>query len=161
MIHPVLNVFVSQIYLSWKSGPAEVKHWKDMISHPRTTVAQWHSLKAWGAQEPNCLKCYPTPPGSQPERLSTHPFSLNAVLGCRPCITSLFSGLFDIPRPQSLWISPKIAPPCQVLIATWLFYIGLNELQNVFDILAPLCPLSVPFISQDIFQSFFHHISHS
>ncbi|KAG7244340.1 hypothetical protein INR49_004040 [Caranx melampygus] len=34
------------IYLSWKSGPAEVKHWKDMMGHPRTTVAQWHALKA-------------------------------------------------------------------------------------------------------------------
>ncbi|XP_015257454.1 PREDICTED: synaptotagmin-7 [Cyprinodon variegatus] len=40
------NDVIGKIYLSWKSGPAEVKHWKDMISHPRTTVAQWHSLKA-------------------------------------------------------------------------------------------------------------------
>ncbi|XP_035986702.1 synaptotagmin-7b isoform X4 [Fundulus heteroclitus] len=39
------NDVIGKIYLSWKSGPAEVKHWKDMISHPRTTVAQWHSLK--------------------------------------------------------------------------------------------------------------------
>lgn len=38
---------LSQIYLSWKSGPAEVKHWKDMLARPRTNVAQWHSLKAW------------------------------------------------------------------------------------------------------------------
>ncbi|KAG7268113.1 hypothetical protein CRUP_005472 [Coryphaenoides rupestris] len=34
------------IYLSWKSGPAEVKHWKDMMGRPRTNVAQWHALKA-------------------------------------------------------------------------------------------------------------------
>ncbi|XP_013881831.1 synaptotagmin-7b isoform X2 [Austrofundulus limnaeus] len=40
------NDVIGKIYLSWKSGPAEVKHWKDMISHPRTSVAQWHSLKA-------------------------------------------------------------------------------------------------------------------
>lgn len=39
-------VFVFQIYLSWKSGPAEVKHWKDMLARPRTNVAQWHALKA-------------------------------------------------------------------------------------------------------------------
>lgn len=35
-----------QIYLSWKSGPGEVKHWKDMLARPRTNVAQWHALKA-------------------------------------------------------------------------------------------------------------------
>ena len=35
-----------QIYLSWKSGPGEVKHWKDMIARPRQAVAQWHQLKA-------------------------------------------------------------------------------------------------------------------
>ncbi|XP_026853640.2 synaptotagmin-7b [Electrophorus electricus] len=40
------NDVIGKIYLSWKSGPAEVKHWKDMIGHPRTAVAQWHSLKA-------------------------------------------------------------------------------------------------------------------
>uniref|UniRef100_A0A9J7Y6W1 Synaptotagmin-7 n=2 Tax=Cyprinus carpio TaxID=7962 RepID=A0A9J7Y6W1_CYPCA len=40
------NDVIGKIYLSWKSGPAEVKHWKDMMSHPRTTVAQWHALKA-------------------------------------------------------------------------------------------------------------------
>lgn len=37
---------LSQIYLSWKSGPGEVKHWKDMLARPRTNVAQWHALKA-------------------------------------------------------------------------------------------------------------------
>ncbi|KPP58006.1 synaptotagmin-7-like [Scleropages formosus] len=40
------NDVIGKIYLSWKSGPAEVKHWKDMIAHPRSAVAQWHSLKA-------------------------------------------------------------------------------------------------------------------
>lgn len=40
------NDVIGKIYLSWKSGPAEVKHWKDMIGHPRTAVAQWHALKA-------------------------------------------------------------------------------------------------------------------
>ncbi|XP_062405338.1 synaptotagmin-7b [Sardina pilchardus] len=40
------NDVIGKIYLSWKSGPAEVKHWKDMMGHPRTTVAQWHPLKA-------------------------------------------------------------------------------------------------------------------
>ncbi|XP_026122673.1 synaptotagmin-7 isoform X1 [Carassius auratus] len=40
------NDVIGKIYLSWKSGPAEVKHWKDMMSHPRTAVAQWHALKA-------------------------------------------------------------------------------------------------------------------
>uniref|UniRef100_A0A803YG55 Synaptotagmin-7 n=1 Tax=Meleagris gallopavo TaxID=9103 RepID=A0A803YG55_MELGA len=29
-----------------KSGPGEVKHWKDMIARPRQAVAQWHQLKA-------------------------------------------------------------------------------------------------------------------
>lgn len=42
-----LCLLLGQIYLSWKSGPAEVKHWKDMLSRPRTNVAQWHALKAW------------------------------------------------------------------------------------------------------------------
>lgn len=37
---------LSQIYLSWKSGPAEVKHWKDMMGKPRNAVQQWHALKA-------------------------------------------------------------------------------------------------------------------
>ncbi|TWW75969.1 Synaptotagmin-7 [Takifugu flavidus] len=36
----------NDIYLSWKSGPGEVKHWKDMLARPRTNVAQWHALKA-------------------------------------------------------------------------------------------------------------------
>ncbi|XP_058257053.1 synaptotagmin-7b isoform X3 [Hemibagrus wyckioides] len=40
------NDVIGKIYLSWKSGPAEVKHWKDMMGHPRTFVAQWHALKA-------------------------------------------------------------------------------------------------------------------
>ncbi|XP_027882633.1 rabphilin-3A-like isoform X2 [Xiphophorus couchianus] len=40
------NDVIGKIYLSWKSGPAEVKHWKDMLARPRTNVAQWHSLKA-------------------------------------------------------------------------------------------------------------------
>ncbi|XP_030646351.1 synaptotagmin-7 [Chanos chanos] len=40
------NDVIGKIYLSWKSGPAEVKHWKDMMSRPRTNVAQWHALKA-------------------------------------------------------------------------------------------------------------------
>uniref|UniRef100_A0A672NS81 Synaptotagmin-7 n=1 Tax=Sinocyclocheilus grahami TaxID=75366 RepID=A0A672NS81_SINGR len=40
------NDVIGKIYLSWKSGPAEVKHWKDMLSRPRTNVAQWHALKA-------------------------------------------------------------------------------------------------------------------
>uniref|UniRef100_UPI00358E5C4E synaptotagmin-7 isoform X5 n=1 Tax=Myxine glutinosa TaxID=7769 RepID=UPI00358E5C4E len=40
------NDVIGKIYLSWKSGPAEVKHWKDMVSKPRQPVAQWHQLKA-------------------------------------------------------------------------------------------------------------------
>ncbi|XP_043915113.1 synaptotagmin-7 [Protopterus annectens] len=40
------NDVIGKIYLSWKSGPGEVKHWKDMIARPRQTVAQWHQLKA-------------------------------------------------------------------------------------------------------------------
>ncbi|XP_066556411.1 synaptotagmin-7 isoform X2 [Amia ocellicauda] len=40
------NDVIGKIYLSWKSGPAEVKHWKDMIARPRQAVAQWHQLKA-------------------------------------------------------------------------------------------------------------------
>ncbi|CAJ1049722.1 synaptotagmin-7b isoform X1 [Xyrichtys novacula] len=40
------NDVIGKIYLSWKSGPAEVKHWKDMMGRPRTAVAQWHALKA-------------------------------------------------------------------------------------------------------------------
>lgn len=43
MLPPSLS---PQIYLSWKSGPGEVKHWKDMIARPRQPVAQWHQLKA-------------------------------------------------------------------------------------------------------------------
>lgn len=41
------SLLLPQIYLSWKSGPAEVKHWKDMLARPRTNVAQWHALKTW------------------------------------------------------------------------------------------------------------------
>ncbi|XP_072322452.1 synaptotagmin-7 isoform X1 [Scyliorhinus torazame] len=40
------NDVIGKIYLSWKSGPGEVKHWKDMIGRPRHAVAQWHQLKA-------------------------------------------------------------------------------------------------------------------
>ncbi|KAK7892099.1 hypothetical protein WMY93_024062 [Mugilogobius chulae] len=40
------NDVIGKIYLSWKSGPGEVKHWKDMLARPRTNVAQWHALKA-------------------------------------------------------------------------------------------------------------------
>ncbi|CAL8403554.1 unnamed protein product [Boreogadus saida] len=40
------NDVIGKIYLSWKSGPAEVKHWKDMMGRPRAAVAQWHALKA-------------------------------------------------------------------------------------------------------------------
>ncbi|XP_056268697.1 synaptotagmin-7b [Pseudoliparis swirei] len=40
------NDVIGKIYLSWKSGPAEVKHWKDMMGRPRTPVSQWHALKA-------------------------------------------------------------------------------------------------------------------
>ncbi|XP_029284371.1 synaptotagmin-7b [Cottoperca gobio] len=40
------NDVIGKIYLSWKSGPAEVKHWKDMMGRPRNPVAQWHALKA-------------------------------------------------------------------------------------------------------------------
>lgn len=49
-----------QIYLSWKSGPAEVKHWKDMMSHPRTAVAQWHALKAWWPRPPKVNNTFKT-----------------------------------------------------------------------------------------------------
>ncbi|NXP14919.1 SYT7 protein, partial [Thinocorus orbignyianus] len=38
------NDVIGKIYLSWKSGPGEVKHWKDMIARPRQAVAQWHQL---------------------------------------------------------------------------------------------------------------------
>ncbi|XP_033997105.1 synaptotagmin-7 isoform X2 [Trematomus bernacchii] len=40
------NDVIGKIYLSWKSGPGEVKHWKDMLARPRTNVAQWHALKS-------------------------------------------------------------------------------------------------------------------
>ncbi|KAM3876583.1 synaptotagmin-7b [Diretmus argenteus] len=40
------NDVIGKIYLSWKSGPAEVKHWKDMMARPRSAVSQWHTLKA-------------------------------------------------------------------------------------------------------------------
>uniref|UniRef100_A0A8C8GTM8 Synaptotagmin-7 n=1 Tax=Oncorhynchus tshawytscha TaxID=74940 RepID=A0A8C8GTM8_ONCTS len=40
------NDVIGKIYLSWKSGPAEVKHWKDMMGKPRNAVQQWHALKA-------------------------------------------------------------------------------------------------------------------
>ncbi|XP_032894938.1 synaptotagmin-7 isoform X2 [Amblyraja radiata] len=40
------NDVIGKIYLSWKSGPGEVKHWKDMVGRPRHAVAQWHQLKA-------------------------------------------------------------------------------------------------------------------
>lgn len=67
LISDVLHVTLCswQIYLSWKSGPAEVKHWKDMMGHPRTAVSQWHSLKAWGSQRSPCRQRWSTP-ASQP-----------------------------------------------------------------------------------------------
>lgn len=59
---PIYLSFLSQIYLSWKSGPAEVKHWKDMIGRPRTNVAQWHALKAWS----RCPASSMAPPSASP-----------------------------------------------------------------------------------------------
>lgn len=53
-----------QIYLSWKSGPAEVKHWKDMLARPRTNVAQWHALKAWSHHPASSMAPSPIPPPS-------------------------------------------------------------------------------------------------
>uniref|UniRef100_A0A3Q3EZS5 Synaptotagmin VIIb n=1 Tax=Labrus bergylta TaxID=56723 RepID=A0A3Q3EZS5_9LABR len=48
------NDVIGKIYLSWKSGPAEVKHWKDMMGRPRNAVAQWHALKSSSCL-PRCL----------------------------------------------------------------------------------------------------------
>lgn len=59
---------LSQIYLSWKSGPAEVKHWKDMLARPRTNVAQWHALKAWSHHPASSVA---------PSRLLSPSFSLS------------------------------------------------------------------------------------
>lgn len=89
----------SQIYLSWKSGPAEVKHWKDMMGRPRTAVSQWHALKAWGTQRPPCLQC------SYLQNSTICSLALQIM-----CVISLFSGLFDILCPQSLWHHFKILP---------------------------------------------------
>ncbi|XP_064627038.1 synaptotagmin-7-like isoform X3 [Lineus longissimus] len=39
------NDMIGQVMLGPRSGPAEMKHWNDMISKPRQAVAQWHLLK--------------------------------------------------------------------------------------------------------------------
>ncbi|XP_074646740.1 synaptotagmin-7-like isoform X2 [Tubulanus polymorphus] len=39
------NDLIGQILIGPKSGPAEQKHWNDMIAKPRQAVAQWHILK--------------------------------------------------------------------------------------------------------------------
>ena len=39
------NDLIGQIMIGPKSGPAEMKHWNDMIAKPRQAVAQWHLLK--------------------------------------------------------------------------------------------------------------------
>lgn len=75
---------LSQIYLSWKSGPAEVKHWKDMLARPRTNVAQWHALKAWlhhpaSSMALSCL-LFPPPLSSPPTPILMHKTDL--LPGC-------------------------------------------------------------------------------
>ena len=105
-----LSLSLSQIYLSWKSGPAEVKHWKDMMGRPRTAVSQWHALKAWGSQRTTCPRCFFFLSSEFSIRLSTptHPLlRYNRGLGRQiMCVISLFSGLFDILCPQSSWHHP-------------------------------------------------------
>lgn len=136
-----MTLSFSQIYLSWKSGPAEVKHWKDMMGRPRTAVSQWHALKAWGTQWPPCLQC------SYPQNSTTCGLVLQIM-----CVISLFSGLFDILCPQSFSDTIFKFHPCQVLIPTLPPLISLSELKNVFDVfthflLMPLWELVVFFSS--------------
>uniref|UniRef100_A0A3Q3LWU9 Synaptotagmin-7 n=1 Tax=Labrus bergylta TaxID=56723 RepID=A0A3Q3LWU9_9LABR len=73
-------------------GPAEVKHWKDMMGRPRNAVAQWHALKAFPPQNPASL-C----PQHIPLLLPNCSLWLEIM-----SVISLFSGLFDILCPQSL-----------------------------------------------------------
>lgn len=93
------------------------------MGHPRTAVAQWHALKAWVTQRPNCLQCFSLSEFSislSVPNLSTHPLlPKTAVLGYRKCVISLFSGLFDIPCPDFLWHTFLKFHPSQVLIPPW------------------------------------------
>lgn len=114
-----------QIYLSWKSGPAEVKHWKDMLARPRTNVAQWHALKAWlhhpaSSMVPSCL-LFPSPsslpPSSPPSPILMHKTDLLpgcetrvqlAICSLKPLNSFLFS--FKVPIPLRLF-SLLLFPP--------------------------------------------------
>lgn len=39
------NELIGQVVLGSKSGPTEVKHWKEMFARSRQSVAQWHVLR--------------------------------------------------------------------------------------------------------------------
>lgn len=63
------------------------------MGRPRTAVAQWHALKAWGTQGPTCLQFFLNSAGV----LSTYLLRSNCSRGLQTmCVISLFSGLFDI-----------------------------------------------------------------
>lgn len=39
------NELIGQVVLGSKSGPMEVKHWKEMFARSRQSVAHWHVLR--------------------------------------------------------------------------------------------------------------------
>lgn len=85
------------------------------MGRPRNPVSQWHALKAWGTQGP-AYSVFPSEfsISSCPQHIS--PIFPNCSVGLKTmCVISLFSGLFDILRPQS---SLKFHPR-QVSIPTW------------------------------------------
>lgn len=135
----------SQIYLSWKSGPAEVKHWKDMMGHPRTAVSQWHSLKAWGSQRSLCIQWLSTP-ASQPLPSAHIPYTpLTAAVSCLCSQASLISA--------ALFVTPFFL---NFTLSRFDSHLDLN----VFDVFThfihvPLWELVV-FFFQDTRHSFLH-----
>lgn len=137
------TVCLWQIYLSWKSGPAEVKHWKDMMGHPRTAVSQWHSLKAWGRPR-SCLQCWSAPASQSHPHLQHIPTHTRHPK-CRYRVSSLCS--------QASLISTG-----QILIPSKSF--GADLWEKVFDVLALFLHLT-PVLSFFFCSSFLHHVKQS
>lgn len=144
MTSHVLHVALSfsQIYLSWKSGPAEVKHWKDMMGRPRTAVSQWHALKAWGAQWSACLQCFsPQNSTSAPQHICPHT-RLQCWAADNVCHLFVLRPLW-YPLPSVLGTPFLNFTLVKFLIPTLPPLIPLSELKNVFDVFThfPLVPL--------------------
>ena len=114
---------VSSFHRSISRGKVALQRWSTGRTWWVTLAPLWLSgtlSRPEGTSYQTCLQCFPPPQNSAsapqtPAALSTRPpCSLTAVLGCRNCVISLFSGLFDMsPRDIILKLHP-----CPTLIPT-------------------------------------------